>query len=96
MRGRSSGGGALRASLFPEGTNGLRDMWDERSAVCLTSRRNGRDTTFVGEVTWLSITRGTTDWQFPGARDFSNFTCEVDHRAPLGRMTKVFRPNSDS
>ena len=46
-------------------------MSDPPCAV--SSRKNGRETTCMGEVSWLGITHRIADWQFHGARDVSAF-----------------------
>jgi hypothetical protein len=50
-------------------------MSDPPCAV--SSRKSGRETTCMGEVSWLGITHRIADWQVYGARDVSSFARSV-------------------
>jgi hypothetical protein len=57
--------------LRGQGDSGTRGMRDPPCAV--SSRKNRRETTCMGEVSWLGITHRIADCQFHGARDVSSF-----------------------
>jgi hypothetical protein len=54
-------------------------MSDPPCAV--TSRKNGRETTCMGKMTWSGITQRIAHWQFHGACELSSFARWVRHLA---------------